>query len=134
MGSVLQRLSDGSSRSTQWPLPRNTSNQSPWGMTSRMSGSPSSYDLHATKAGTILKVDVKGTTSNGSEIVLTRNEVELHQHDYPANALAIVHHIKLYRTKDAPPTASGGELILEMPWALKQDRLAPIAFRYTTDF
>ncbi|GJP28263.1 hypothetical protein NJB18091_10120 [Mycobacterium marinum] len=91
-----------------------------------------SYDLHATKAGSVVKVEVKGTTSNGSEIVLTRNEVELHKSDHPANALAIVRNITLHRHEGAPPTASGGELVLEMPWKVDDDRLAPIAYRYRT--
>ena len=96
-------------------------------------GKRESYDLHATKAGSVVKVEVKGTTSNGSEIVLTRNEVDLHKSDHPANALAIVRNIRLHRHKDAPPTVSGGELILEMPWAVDDDRLAPIAYRYRTE-
>lgn len=29
--------------------------------------------------------------------------------------------------------ATGGELILEMPWMVEDDRLAPIAYRYRTD-
>ncbi|MHA3020460.1 MrcB family domain-containing protein [Mycobacterium sp. BMJ-28] len=91
-----------------------------------------SYDLHSTKAGSFVKVEVKGTTSNGSEIVLTRNEVELHKTGHPANALAIVRNITLHRQKGCPPTASGGELILEMPWKVDDDRLAPIAYRYRT--
>lgn len=91
-----------------------------------------SYDLHATKADSIVKVEVKGTTSNGSEIVLTRNEVELHKYDHPANALAIVRNITLHRDEGSPPTASGGELIVEMPWMVDDDRLAPIAYRYRT--
>jgi hypothetical protein len=95
-------------------------------------GKNESYDIHATKADAVVKIEVKGTTSNGSEIVLTRNEVELHTTDHPANALAIVRNIKLHRLKDSPPTASGGELVLSMPWAVEHDRLAPIAYRYTT--
>jgi hypothetical protein len=105
----------------------------PMGYAVKDVGKSMSYDLHATKAGSVVKVEVKGTTSNGSEIVLTRNEVELHKSDHPANALAIVRSIKLDRHKDAPPTTSGGELILKMPWAVDDDRLAPIAYRYRTD-
>lgn len=92
-----------------------------------------SYDLHATKAGSVVRVEVKGTTSNGSEVVLTRNEVELHKAHHPANALAIVRNITLHRNGAAPPTASGGKLVLEMPWTVDDDRLAPIAYRYRTD-
>jgi Protein NO VEIN, C-terminal len=95
-------------------------------------GKTESYDLRATKAGLVVKVEVKGTTSNGSEIVLTRNEVDVHKADYPANALAIVRYIQLQRHNGEPPTASGGELILAMPWTVDDDRLAPIAYRYST--
>ncbi len=69
-------------------------------------GKTVSYDLRATKAGFVVKVEVKGTTSNGSEIVLTRNEVDVHKNDYPANALAIVRYIQLHRHNGEPPTAS----------------------------
>ena len=95
-------------------------------------GKTESYDLRATKAGFVVKVEVKGTTSNGSEIVLTRNEVDVHKNDYPANALAIVRYIQLHRHNGEPPTASGGELVLAMPWTVDDDRLAPIAYRYST--
>jgi hypothetical protein len=95
-------------------------------------GDRESYDVHATKAGETLKIEVKGTTSNGSEVILTRNEVDLHRKEHPANALAIVRDIKLNRIKDQPPTASGGELILRFPWPVEDDKLAPIAYRYTT--
>lgn len=95
-------------------------------------GKVESYDIRATKGSAVVKIEVKGTTSNGSEIILTRNEVDLHLKDHPANALAIVRNIKLDRRKDAPTTASGGELILQMPWAVEGERLAPIAYRYTT--
>lgn len=91
-----------------------------------------SYDLYAKKIGSFVKVEVKGTMSDGSEILLTRNEVELHKKSHPLNALAIVRNIKLHRHKNAPPTASGGELIVEMPWVVDDDRLTPIAYRYRT--
>jgi hypothetical protein len=96
-------------------------------------GDKESYDVHATKAGETLKIEVKGTTSNGSEVILTKNEVELHRKEHPANALAIVRNIKLHRVKDQPPTASGGELIVRQPWPLDEAKLAPIAYRFTTD-
>jgi hypothetical protein len=95
-------------------------------------GDYESYDLHATRASEVLMVEVKGTTTDGSAVVLTRNEVELHKTAYPSNALAIVRRIHLTRAegKDAVPT--GGELILRMPWELDDDQLTPIAFSYST--
>jgi Domain of unknown function (DUF3883) len=95
-------------------------------------GNYESYDLHAAKDGETIKVEVKGTTSNGLDIVLTRNEVEIHQNAHPANALAIVRRIRLTRNQDADPTPSSGELVLQMPWAMDEDRLTAIAYRYRT--
>ena len=90
-------------------------------------GATESYDIHAVKADQVVKIEVKGTTSDGSEIVLTYNEVELHKVEHPNNALAVVKHIILDQTG---PTARGGELQLLMPWNLEPDLLRPIAYRY----
>jgi hypothetical protein len=64
-------------------------------------------------------------------VVLTSNEVELRKVEHPNNALAVVRHITLDRNGDQP-TATGGELVLEMPWKLEPNRLQPIAYRYRT--
>jgi hypothetical protein len=94
-------------------------------------GSTESYDIKATKEGQTIKIEVKGTTSDGSDVVLTSNEVELHESEHPYNALAVVRHITLHRNGDQP-TATGGDMVLEMPWKLDSDRLQPIAYRYRT--
>lgn len=90
-------------------------------------GATESYDIHAVRSDQVIKIEVKGTTSEGCEIVLTHNEVELHTAEYPNNALAVVKHVELDRTG---PTASGGELELVLPWDVERERLRPIAFRY----
>lgn len=94
-------------------------------------GATKSYDLHARKGDHHLMVEVKGTTSPGETIILTRNEVLLHLKEFPNTALAIVHSIVLDRT-GTPPRASGGVLVYEQPWALNEDRLTPMAYRYDT--
>lgn len=48
-------------------------------------GSTESYDIKATKDGQTIKIEVKGTTSDGSDVVLTSNEVELHESEHPYN-------------------------------------------------
>lgn len=95
-------------------------------------GSHESYDLHALPpdGGSALRVEVKGTTSSGSEVVLTRNEVNLHRESHPDNALAVVHGITLHRGD--VPTASGGTLEFEQPWLIDEGDLQPLAFTYTT--
>lgn len=94
-------------------------------------GSIASYDVHATKDEQMIKVEVKGTTSDGAAVLLTANEVELHRSEHPDNALAVVRHIILDRRVDGP-TATGGELVLKMPWKVAPDRLEPVAYRYRT--
>ena len=63
-------------------------------------GSTQSFDLDARRGLDRLKVEVKGTTSSGSHVILTRAEVALHKTAYPNNALAIVHSIELDRTSE----------------------------------
>jgi hypothetical protein len=41
-------------------------------------GSTESYDIKATTDGQTIKIEVKGTTSDRSDVVLTFNDVELH--------------------------------------------------------
>lgn len=93
-------------------------------------GQTMSYDVHATKGDQAIKVEVKGTTADGSRVVLTRNEVNLHLHEHPHNALAVVRNISLQRGD--PPVAQGGELILLMPWQIDRPGLDPIAYDYRT--
>jgi hypothetical protein len=90
-------------------------------------GATESYDVRAVRADQVVKIEVKGTTSDGAEIVLTYNEVELHNTEHPNNALAVVKHIILDHTG---PTARGGELELLMPWSVERERLRPMAYRY----
>lgn len=94
-------------------------------------GDKKSYDLHATKDGEIVYVEVKGTTAQGSDIVLTYREVALHQDKYPRNALAVVHGIEL-SGPPSKPIATGGTLVLRMPWKLDTNQLTPIAYKYST--
>jgi hypothetical protein len=90
-------------------------------------GATSSYDLDARRGQERLFVEVKGTTSPGEQIVLTRAEVQLHQREYPNTMLAVVSGISLDRGSD---TASGGDLYVVRPWAVEDERLEPMAYRY----
>lgn len=85
-----------------------------------------SFDLEATRGGEVLSVEVKGTTGTPSSILMTANEVALHQDRYPQNALVVVHDIGLVR--GAEPTASGGTLEYRQPWALQASQIRPIAY------
>ena len=94
-------------------------------------GATESYDVHATRGLDVIKIEVKGTTTDGAAVVLTRNEVKLHRVEHPKNALAVVRRITLDRSGDEP-VARGGELVLTMPWEIDLAALSPIAYDYRT--
>lgn len=87
------------------------------------------FDLLATKDGEELHVEVKGTTSLGETVLLTRGEVEHHASDAPASMLIVLHSIELGGTEDAP-TASGGELLRVYPWKIEPADLRVLGFSY----
>jgi hypothetical protein len=76
-----------------------------------------------------LRVEVKGTTSAGHAVLLTRNEVANAKAQHPNVALVVVSHIRVDRTA-VPPTASGGQLRVDDPWSLVETALEPLAFSY----
>jgi hypothetical protein len=94
-------------------------------------GATQSFDLDARRGPERLQVEVKGTTSPGAQVILTRREVEVHKAAYPNNALAIVHSIELGMAADEP-TAQGGVLVWRSPWLVEDGSLKPISFEYTT--
>ncbi|MBB5908134.1 MrcB family domain-containing protein [Actinoalloteichus hymeniacidonis] len=95
-------------------------------------GATHSYDLDVTRSDSRLFVEVKGTTTDGAEIVLTAAEVELHKKEYPHNALIVVTNIALDSTS-VPPVAIGGTLYMIRPWEVSEAALRPISYRYSLD-
>jgi hypothetical protein len=65
-------------------------------------------------------------------VVLTQNEVNLHRLEHPNNALAVVRNIVLDHNGDRP-IATGGDLVLVMPWKIDEAVLSAIAYDYRTD-
>jgi len=94
-------------------------------------GADRSYDIHATKGDEVLKVEVKGTTTDGSSVTLTYKEVELHQREHPNTALAVVRRIVLDRTGDKP-VASGGVLEWVEAWPPQWERLKATTYNFQT--
>jgi hypothetical protein len=86
------------------------------------------FDLEVKKGDLTLAVEVKGTTSDGSKVVLTRNEVAHHEGAHPENALVIVRNIKLHRGRS--PKADGGHLYELRGWEINPDALRPISYTY----
>ena len=86
-----------------------------------------SYDLRCTRQKEWVYVEVKGTTSEGSQILLTPNEVVHNQANYPNTALCVVSHIKINNLEDNIQ-ATGGEVKLLMPWLLTDSDLKALGY------
>ena len=88
-----------------------------------------SFDLLATSPSKTLKVEVKGTTSpEGRDIMMTRNEVELHRAEKGDTALIVVSGIKLC-VDDGKTTASSGRLEPWIGWDIDQWQIEPLSFK-----
>ena len=89
-----------------------------------------SYDLLCTEVGEDdRRVKVKGTTSSGTEVLLTRNEVANARAVFPAVALVVVAGLDLDRS-GSKPVCSGGKLQVLDPWLIESSALCPLAFSY----
>lgn len=88
-----------------------------------------SFDVLATKMGTSIKVEVKGTTSDLCDsILMTRNEIDLHRKEKGLTGLLIVSKIQLVRGTQGP-NANGGEVEDLMKWDIDSWFADPIAFQ-----
>jgi hypothetical protein len=86
-----------------------------------------SYDLKCNRQQEEVYVEVKGTTSEGSQILLTPNEVLHTQQNYPNTALFVVSHLQVNNSGEEVEV-TGGEIQLIMPWLLKNDDLKAIGY------
>jgi hypothetical protein len=100
-----------------------------WEVDDTSASSP--YDFYCVNESAELYVEVKGTTSAGETIVLTRNEVDHHQEVWPNNALALVTGIQL--SGDEGNDASGGTLRFVCPWTIEPARLTVVSYLYSVD-
>jgi MrcB-like, N-terminal domain/Domain of unknown function (DUF3883) len=89
------------------------------------------YDLVCRREddGAEIHVEVKGTTTSGEQILLTRNEVA-HARDFSHPVLAIVSEINLSDEGEGVG-ASGGRLSLHNPWVIDDAALVPTQFIYS---
>ncbi|MFJ3707293.1 MrcB family domain-containing protein [Streptomyces sp. NPDC090053] len=94
-------------------------------------GDRESFDLLLKRGEERLHAEIKGTTSAGHDVILTRAEVEKQRQYYPANALVVVHSIVLDRTAEEP-VASGGVLHCASPWGIADEDLTVISYAYRT--
>jgi len=88
-----------------------------------------SFDLRCTRGDTELHVEVKGTTTDGAEVLLTPNEVA-HARSHPDVALFVVIRIHIERHDDGRVTASGGRKVVFHPWDIDAGDLVPVGYKY----
>ena len=87
------------------------------------------YDFLAKKDGEEIKVEVKGTTSSSVDsILMTSNEVELHQEESGKTSLAIVSGIFL-RERGENAQCEGGVLEYIYPWDISEWIKKPISYQ-----
>lgn len=94
--------------------------------------SNSPYDYKAIKDGKTISVEVKGTTGDASNILLTHNEVEHHRKNFPNNALIIVHGIILKKHDELK--TEGGNLEIFLPWKINESNLYATAYSLKSPF
>jgi hypothetical protein len=88
------------------------------------------YDLDCRNEDELLHVEVKGTTSDGAKVGLTRNEVRHARQFHGRVALFVQAGITLSRTKNGP-SASGGTSHVWNPWDIDMGELDPVVYEYT---
>ena len=95
-------------------------------------GSSEPYDLRCTRGAEELHVEVKGTTSLGETVILTRNEV-LHALEWHPNVdLFVVRDIHIDGRESDHPGASGGVAHVCCNWCPADDGLTPVGYVYAT--
>lgn len=94
--------------------------------------SNSSFDLFCKRGSEELRIEVKGTTTAGDSIILTRNEVK--EAAEPGYVLFVVSEIELDSTTAAEPIASGGRCRKIYPVQLDNHELMPLSFACQLDW
>ncbi len=86
------------------------------------------YDLLCSKSDEVKYVEVKGTQSNGLDIVLTAGEVTFIEKNKHKCVLCVVHGIDVEGSRR--PRTSGGIVSLTEPFDLDDGLLKPLAFTF----
>jgi hypothetical protein len=87
------------------------------------------YDLHCSRDGNEIYVEVKGTQTAGEEVFLTRGEVKFARLNKAEMALFVVYGVKV-DTNTEPPRASGGTTRIYEPWDVESGELEPLAYSF----
>lgn len=90
--------------------------------------SNSSYDMLAYKDDQEYFVEVKGTQLDGSQVIFTRNEVQLYEEYKNKIILSVVHSIKVLNDTIIKKS---GDIIIHYPWEIDKSKLKAISYFYT---
>jgi hypothetical protein len=85
------------------------------------------YDLKCVRDDETLYVEVKGTQTDGKEIILTSGEVEFTRRHSKQMALYILHSIKV--SKDGKKLSNGVHVVIH-PWIVELTALNPLPYNY----
>jgi hypothetical protein len=88
------------------------------------------FDLLCQRGASELRVEVKGTTTEGNRILLTRNEVTHARRVFPRVALYVLARIELSVPDDEACVAKGGIEIVRDPWDIRAGQLQALAYEY----
>ena len=88
------------------------------------------YDLCCTNKSSVLYVEVKGTQTVGTEILLTPNEVEFAKKHRGEMALFLVYNIEVSR-KGGKIVTSGGSTHIDLHWVINDAGLSPLGYSYS---
>jgi hypothetical protein len=86
-----------------------------------------SFDFRCKRDGHEVHVEVKGTTSDGERVLLTRNEVAHAREWYPDVVLVVVHGVAVNETT-GKLTATGGTPKVFERWELLDSALEPVSY------
>ncbi len=88
------------------------------------------YDLRCTRNNNEeLRVEVKGTQTEGKRIFLTKNEVAHARDDETNVALFILHSISVF-DRNGKPVATRGIQEVQNPWSIDEDSLVAMSYTY----
>ena len=89
------------------------------------------YDLFCTRGCRSLMVEVKGTTSDGTTVLLTPNEVD-HARNHPDEAaLFVCSNIDVVVTQRGRLATQGGRVLLLHPWEPHPSLLTPLGYSFS---
>ena len=87
-----------------------------------------SYHLVCRRGTEVKHVEVKGTTTDGAEVILTPNEVR-HAQEHHHNALFVLSDVRVERAEDGSVAATGG-VRHPMTHGISTTYPTPIGYRY----